>query len=280
MVVLMIIPLAGWSPMLTGIRRLVLAAASVSLANIGIWCMHFVGNRAIVLGDGKPGEQIFYDAAFTAISFFVPLAVIMPAFYLIGGNESDSLCRLLIVGLLTGAAVCGMHYLGQLGISNYHCRYYVGNVVGSAIISVAACVSALGIFFRLHATWAASWVKRVASAAGLAMAVSGMHWTAAVGTSYYPRSRARPEPPDARFGPHRTVVVCAVLACSAAAMLIGVVSFASHRRQQAQHRVRQLMVACAFFDPMGRVMVSPDGLLPSHKITSRRVDRVGFLLFS
>lgn len=146
--------------------------------------MHFVGNRAIVLQNGDPQRQILYNPGFTALSFFMPIVVLIFAFYTLGMPSRARLLRLAIAGFLTGAAVCGMHYLGQLGVENYHCSYRVQNVVGAAIIAVLASFIALSVFFRLRETWTDSWWKRLLCGCVLALAVSGMHWSAAVGTIY------------------------------------------------------------------------------------------------
>ena len=121
------------------------------MGGIGIWCMHFIGNRAIVLGEGEPHVQAMYNVAFTGTSFVLPVVVLLFAFYAVGVEEKAGYIRILIGGLLTGSAVCGMHYIGQLGISNYRCSYHVANVVGSAVIAIVSSTAALGIFFRWRA---------------------------------------------------------------------------------------------------------------------------------
>jgi len=156
------------------------------MGGIGIWGMHFVGNRAIVLDHGSPQRQIAYSSGYTAASFFLPIAVLLFAFYLLGNMTNKSRPRYIaIAGVLTGAAVCGMHYMGQLGIANYDCTYQVQHVVGAAIIAVAASLIALSVFFTLRDKWIDHWWKRVLCGGVLAVAVSGMHWIAAVGTVYY-----------------------------------------------------------------------------------------------
>ena len=185
-----------------------LVASCICMGGIGIWSMHFIGNRAIVLNEGKAGDQILYSGGFTAASFFLPIVVLLVAFYLLGVVDWGNWYYIAASGLLTGTAVCGMHYVGQLGISNYTISYHVQNVVGAAIISVLASFIALSVFFKLRDTWTDSWWKRSSCAAVLAGAVSGMHWTAAAGTVYHyggtlkaPSTRSR----------EQTVIVCAVL---------------------------------------------------------------------
>ena len=154
------------------------------MGGIGIWGMHFVGNRAVLLEHGVPARQILYNPSYTALSFFLPILVLLAAFYMLGIPDRAGHLHIAIAGVLTGSAVCGMHYIGQLGIDNYHCLYYVQNVVGAAFIAVLASLVALSIFFRLRNMWTDTWWKRALCGALLSCAVSGMHWTATVGTIY------------------------------------------------------------------------------------------------
>ena len=154
------------------------------MGGIAIWCMHFIGNRAIVLAGGDSQVQIAYSSGFTALSFFIPIVVLFLAFSAVGSNEKVSLVRIAMGGALAGLGICGMHYLGQAGISNYDCIYVIANVVGAGVIAVVASIAALGIFFMFRSAWVSSWWKRALCAVILAGAVSGMHWLASVGTQY------------------------------------------------------------------------------------------------
>lgn len=154
------------------------------MGGISIWSMHYIGNRAIDIGDGDPQLQIAYSSGFTALSFFMPIIVLLAAFVAIGTNEKVSWWRVGVGGSLAGAAICGMHYLGNASINNYVCIYNAANVVGAALIAVAASNIALSVFFVFRASWTNSWWKRGMSAVLLAGAVSGMHWCASTGTQY------------------------------------------------------------------------------------------------
>jgi NO-binding membrane sensor protein with MHYT domain len=145
---------------------------------------HFIGNRAIQMGDGKQGLQIVFSEGVTALSFFVPILVLMLAFVAIGTNAVVSWWRISAGGVLCGSGVCGMHYLGNASIENYHCEYEPANVAGSALIAVTASTVALSMFFVFRAMWANAWWKRTLSGLVMAGAVSGMHWCAAIGTRY------------------------------------------------------------------------------------------------
>lgn len=154
------------------------------MGGISIWCMHYIGNRAIDIGNGESQLQIVYSSGFTALSFFMPILVLIAAFVAIGTNEQVSWWRVAVGGTLAGAAICGMHYLGNASISNYVCVYDPANVVGAALIAVAASIIALSVFFVFRAAWTNAWWKRSTSAVLLAGAVSGMHWCASTGTQY------------------------------------------------------------------------------------------------
>ncbi|KAI9760932.1 MAG: hypothetical protein M1840_002174 [Geoglossum simile] len=242
------------------------------MGGIGIWCMHYIANRAIILIDAHDaGAQISYSAVYTTLSFFVPILVLLAAFSMLGTNETTSMTRIGIGGTLAGLAICGMHYLGQAGISNYTCSYRIPNVIGAAVIAVFASTTALAVFFVLRAAWTNSWWKRATCAIVLAGAVSGMHWTAASGTQY--RFRARVIGSQQNLTGKQAVTMVIIFSIVACALLLGLAMLAQHRRAEQSNRAQQVVLACATFDPKGRLMVSPEGLVPSQKITSSYLEQ-------
>ena len=190
------------------VSRYLLIAAAICMGGIGIWCMHYIGNLAIELGDSKNG-QIVYDSRCTAASFFLPIFVLLSAFYLLGVVEAAGYAYIITSGTLGGAAIVGMHYLGQLGIANYNCSYGKAFVVAAAIIAVVATNVALFVFFRMRANWSNDWWKRVLCAMVLAGAVSGMHWVATIGTYYHHRDSYSEH--TIRLSRTQTVIICTSL---------------------------------------------------------------------
>jgi NO-binding membrane sensor protein with MHYT domain len=257
---------------------------------VAIWSMHFIGNRAIAMAKGQASAQIQYSPGFTAGSFFLPIVVVGIAFYFFSTSENVSIMWTVMGGLLTGFAVCGMHYMGQGGIANYAPSYMWPYVLGSAIIAVVATTIALGVFFYFNSMWTNSWWKRACCASLLAVAVSGMHWVATVGTKYSIQS----SPGEQAVGLSReatvVVVICLVMLSIGVALTgyadsskaIGccmiLVSFAligQRSRQRSADRAQQVVLACVTFDPEGRLMVTPEGLLPCRKITDSYNEMVG-----
>jgi NO-binding membrane sensor protein with MHYT domain len=152
--------------------------------------MHFVGNRAIILGDGEEEIQLYYSPTYTAISAFLPVVVIFlglsiaDKFYKSSRHALVRYSSLLVCGVCAGAAVTEMHYLGNNGTTNYELILSWKHVFGAASIAIGACLISFGLFFH----WSGHWVnyiwRRIVVACFLALAVSGMHWTAAAGTWY------------------------------------------------------------------------------------------------
>jgi NO-binding membrane sensor protein with MHYT domain len=179
------------------------------MGGISIFSMHYLGNQAILLGDGDIVLQIAYNPAYMALSMFVPIIALLVAFITVGSNEKVSWLRVTVGGTLAGLAMLSMHFLGQAGIRNYTVEYQIGNVVGSGIIAVGATTAALSVFFLLRATWTASWWKRALTAVLLAGAVSGMHWAAELGTHY--RLKGANASADTSMSRNSTVIIVIVL---------------------------------------------------------------------
>ncbi|KAG4436402.1 hypothetical protein IFR05_008125 [Cadophora sp. M221] len=247
-----------------------LCGSSVSMGGIAIWCMHYISNRAIVLGDAQFAIQIAYSPAYTAVSFFVPITVLLVAFIVVGSDDRVSIVRVTVGGTLAGLAICGMHYMGQAGISNYTCVFNVGNVVGSVVIAVVASIVALTVFFVLRAAWTNSWWKRAVCAVILAGAVFGMHWTASIGTNYRLKQGVRS--PSDSISRDLIVIVVIVLSITACFILFVFAVLARRRRSRSADQAQHVVLASAIFDVHGRLLVTPEGYLPNQKVTTSHIE--------
>ncbi|KAK6857154.1 hypothetical protein PG995_007341 [Apiospora arundinis] len=251
-------------------NHLLLVGAAVSMGGIAIWSMHYIGNRAIIILHDEPELQIVYSSGITAASFFLPIFVLLLAFVAVGStNDEVPWWRVACAGFLSGGAICGMHYLGNASITNYHCEYTLGNVVGASVIAVSASTIALSLFFVFRAAWTNSWPKKTGCMFLLAGAVSGMHWCAAIGTQYSLLDPSTAANGGGSGGNSRTATTAVVIILSFVAVLImlsAAVLTARTKRKYA-HKAQLVTLAAAVFDRQGRILVSPDGLLPSEKIT-------------
>ncbi|KAI1419362.1 hypothetical protein F5Y12DRAFT_794005 [Xylaria sp. FL1777] len=258
------------------LNHVFLVTAAVAMGGIAIWSMHYVGNRAIVLAQDQPELQIVYSSKFTAVSFFLPIIVLLPAFVATGTNNHISFWRIGGGGTLAGGAICGMHYIGNASIENYSCRYDLANVIGSAIIAVAASNAALSIFFLWRASWTNSWWKRGLSGVVLASAVSGMHWCASTGTNYRLLKLNNRD----QFSRNAVVIFVTVLSFTAALIVAGVVVHGAWVARSNASKARHVVLAAAIFDRAGRILVSPEGLVPSEKITDTYIEKTPSDTFS
>ncbi|KAH7016077.1 uncharacterized protein B0I36DRAFT_395903 [Microdochium trichocladiopsis] len=244
---------------------LFLVSAAISMQGIAIWSMHFIANRAITLLNGEPELQIVYSVRTTVASFFVPVVVLLIAFLAVSINEDVRWWRVCLAGLLSGSAICGMHYLGDASISNYRCSYNTANVVGAAVIAVSASTGALSLFFVFRNAWTNSTLRRICCAFILAGAVSGMHWCAALGTRY--TLRHVPDSGESNASRNTTVIAVVCLSVAASCVMITTAVCTARTRKRYAAKAHQIVLAAAVFDGRGRILVSPDGLLPSETIT-------------
>jgi NO-binding membrane sensor protein with MHYT domain len=153
--------------------------------------MHFVGNRAIVMGDGDAQIQLYYNAGYTALSAVLPVIMLYIGLFLVD-RFGTTLLRmylwLVVTGLAAGLSITGMHYIGNLGTSNYTLSNNHRNIIGACAIAVITCWFSFTVIFHLRERWITVWYGRLGCATLLTTAVCGMHWTASVGTSYRLRS--------------------------------------------------------------------------------------------
>ena len=67
--------------------------------------MHFIGNQAIIMGDGSSDIQIVYNPSYTAVSFVLPIVIVGVAFVVLSYSEDVTYLRIVIGGILAGAAI-------------------------------------------------------------------------------------------------------------------------------------------------------------------------------
>ncbi|KAK4575291.1 hypothetical protein LTR86_001144 [Recurvomyces mirabilis] len=237
---------------------------------VGIWCMHFIGNRAIVLGDGNWSMQLVYNSGFTTLSVFLPIIGLTLSFSAAEyPTQSVVLHWFLLVctGVFAGLSVVGMHYIGNFGITNYTPEYVPRYLAASIIISIGDCMLVLVLFYTLREQWISSWWKRLSCACLLAGGVSAMHFTASTNCLYIYKGNQNST--GAIMSRNVQVAVAGGLSAAAALTIIGVLLFSRHRTGVLKTRSRKVMLACAMFDPDGRILVTTEGVLPAREITDK-----------
>jgi NO-binding membrane sensor protein with MHYT domain len=177
---------------------------------------------------------------------------------------------LSITGIIAGLSIVGMHYIGNLGTSNYKLQYNPTFLAAAFIIAEGDCLLVLVLFYTWREAWISSWWKRLFCGSFLAAGVSAMHFTASVGCRYIFQHYA-----DA--GRQRDVqVLIAGILCGAAALTFLTYLFVTrHKASSNKKRASKVVLTCAVFDPSGRILVNTDGTLPAREITDR-YNSIGF----
>ncbi|MFI6642614.1 MHYT domain-containing protein [Streptomyces sp. NPDC050504] len=150
----------SWKP-----AWLALGAASIGC---GIWTMHFIA----MLGFRVDQVSISYDAPLTVLSLLVAVVVVAIGIFTVGYRGTAPRV-LLSAGVLTGAGVAAMHYLGMSAMQMHARVDYDPTVVAlSIVIAVVAATAAL---------WAAVSIRGFRASLGasviMGLAVTGMHYT-------------------------------------------------------------------------------------------------------
>ena len=178
--------LAGQARVADGLyRRGLLAGAAWSLG-LGIWTMHFVGILAVRLPEGT-----IFSILPTLLSFLLCVLVVGVAAFIVSRGTSNRMWTAL-AAVVMGSGIVSMHYLGMHAITGpFMLHHDVRYILAAALIAVTTSYGALRIFESKlrHQTLALS-------ALIFGLAVSGMHYTAMMGTMIVPSP-----PMAAVFGP-------------------------------------------------------------------------------
>lgn len=166
-------------------RRGLIAGAAWSLG-LGIWTMHFVGVLA-----AKMPDSTLYSVLLTLLSFLLCVLVVGVAAFIVSNFQRHRF-SIAVAAVIMGAGIVLMHYLGMHAIiGNYMLHHDLRYSVIAALIAGAASYGALHMF--------ESDVNKTAlavSAVIFGLAVSGMHYTAMMGTTLMPQNEA-----TTHFGP-------------------------------------------------------------------------------
>jgi NO-binding membrane sensor protein with MHYT domain len=149
--------------------------AAVALGGVGVWCMHFIGMTA-----QKLPFPVRYDLVTTLLSLVAAIVVSAAAFWYVGRREFN-LRDLFAGGLLVGAGVAVMHYMGMAAMNTQARLEWDWIIVAiSVLIAVVAANVALWLAFNLRRR-----THRVLAALVMGLAVCGMHYTGmAAGTVF------------------------------------------------------------------------------------------------
>jgi diguanylate cyclase len=156
-------------------RKAMLAGAAITIGG-GIWAMHFVGMLAVSLP-----VTIQYDVFATLLS--VLISILMTGLGLtVASLATAPWLRFAGGGVMMGAGIAIMHYVGMAAIRGGCTVSYSPPLVGaSVVVAILSAMLALWLAFNL-----AGWKQTLAASVALGVAISGMHYTGMAAASFLP----------------------------------------------------------------------------------------------
>jgi len=161
------------------VSRKLLIGAAFAIGG-SIWAMHFVAMLAV-----KLPVEIRYDVLTTIISGLVSVFMTALALLIVSAG-SYSLTRIIVAGMIMGAGISSMHYVGMSAIrGNCGLSYSVFWLSISVLIGMVASSASLWAAMKLHGVW-----RRLVAALVMGLSISGVHYTGMLGTSFLAIDRA------------------------------------------------------------------------------------------
>ena len=157
-----------------------LIGGSVTMG-LGIWAMHYIGMLALELP-----VAVFYDWPTVLASLLAAMLASCVALF-VASRETMGPFRTLIGGLLMGAGIAGMHYIGMEAMRlSAMCTYSPGLVILSVILAVAISMAALWLTFHFRDQATATNWRKLLSAVLMGSAIPVMHYTGMAAVTFVP----------------------------------------------------------------------------------------------
>lgn len=203
-------------------ERSVLFYNAVAVGGAAIWSMHFIGMGALRLRHPESGEfiPVYFNLWVTLFSLAVPILFVWLAMYISTRDTifiltKEEICMflakethnfkllrspivllrlfllknlnpLLVSGVITGAGVLIMHYVGMLGMQCQAIIRWDYAIIGfTVVIAVVVSFVAYWILFRLLSLYPSEEKLRVASALVMTVAVCVVHYLGMAAATYH-----------------------------------------------------------------------------------------------
>lgn len=162
------------------LRLLMLGSGSIALGG-GVWSMHFIGMLAFALC-----TSVSYQPGLTFLSMVPSIAACWVALDLISRKQLSWL-QLLCGGVLVGAGIGTMHYMGMAAMQmSLALRYDLPMFLLSILFAVVLAILALWVRFGLRRfNMAPHWLTLLSSVV-MGAAISSMHYTGMAAARFVP----------------------------------------------------------------------------------------------
>ena len=159
-----------------------MVAGGITLG-LSIWAMHFIGMLAFHLP-----IAIAYDLSLTFLSALPAIAAAFLGFYILQRRKINYL-RIVLGGLMMGAGISAMHYIGMAALKMQPAiSYDLPIFIASLLIAVFASISALLIIYVGEKSKLNSITRHLISAVVMGLAISGMHYIGMAAAEFAPGS--------------------------------------------------------------------------------------------
>lgn len=160
------------------------AVALGAVLGYGIWAMHFIGMLAMQLP-----TNVAYGLPLTLLSGVSAIAFLIVASLVLSRGQ-PTIPRILASGVIAGAGILLMHYVGMAAIRlNATPSYQALPFALSVLIAVGAASVAFFLFSRVMTADLTRSVRtgiQVAAALVMGVAIAGMHYTGMAAVQYLP----------------------------------------------------------------------------------------------
>ncbi|HEY0529313.1 MAG TPA: MHYT domain-containing protein [Gemmatimonadaceae bacterium] len=247
--------------------RLGWLTGGATVMGLGIWSMHFVGMLAFHLP-----MEVGYDVPRVVLSVVVAISASLLALTVVSRPEMG-LGTFTSSGLMMGAAISGMHYIGMSSMHlDANLSYYTPTVVLSIVIAIAASLAALWLAFRLRSDLTARGrLLKSVSAVIMGIAISGMHYTAMSGASFSPH---RHTPTSEHYIIATSGLGAAVTAGAMVIILLALIGAVIDRSVKARLAFNKELRELFDNVPIGLYRSTPDGCFI--EVNTAMVDLLGY----
>lgn len=144
---------------------------------LGVWAMHFTAMTALQIG-----LVVTFDPTLTATSVVIAIIGAWLAFYLVT-QPNISFTTILLSGLLLGAGIGGMHYVGMLAMRmnadlSFDLMYFALSVV------VAVAIASIGLWMLSSSILARFRFRNLLIATIVGSAIPLMHYVAMLSSRF------------------------------------------------------------------------------------------------
>lgn len=155
-------------------RKTMLLIGSIALGG-GIWSMHFIGMLAFDLC-----TSVSYGWPLTLLSLLPGIGASWVALNYISHHQ-EGFPPLLLGGVLVGAGIGTMHYMGMAAMEMAPLlRYDLSIFILSIVVAVSLAMLSLWVKFGLNRLWgknSRAWLSSLLASVVMGCAIAGMHYT-------------------------------------------------------------------------------------------------------